>query len=123
MAIDVKFLGNSSEFKFKALPKLVFREDSSKEYVKYGANNLYVNEYVRLYNEHPEHRAIVNKKSRYIAGIGITIEDKANELILNEFINKFSSKDSLEKLKNSFNVISHHIVTNSCRFFILFLFD
>jgi hypothetical protein len=119
MAIDVKFLGNSSEFKFKALPKLVFREDSSKEYVKYGANNLYVNEYVRLYNEHPEHRAIVNKKSRYIAGIGITTEDKANELLLNEFINKFSSKDSLEKLKNKialyaemYNSVFFEVITN-----------
>ena len=35
-------------------------------WIDFGKDNLYPNELIRLYDEHPEHRAIINRKTRYV---------------------------------------------------------
>lgn len=83
---------------FKALPKLEFKVDLQKGYVKYGKDNLYPSELVRLYNEHPEHRAIINRKARYIVGKGLKAVKPEDEMKVNAFIESFNRKEDLNKV-------------------------
>ena len=62
--------------KLKAMQKLEFKLDQQRGFIKYGRDNMYPSELIRLYDEHPEHRAIINRKSRYIAGNGIVALNK-----------------------------------------------
>ena len=56
MAVSVNIIENKKNLMLKAMPKLSFSIDNSG-FVKYGKDNLYPQELVRLYNEHPEHRS------------------------------------------------------------------
>lgn len=104
---------------FKALPKLEFKVDLQKGYVKYGKDNLYPSELVRLYNEHPEHRAIINRKARYIAGKCIKAVKPEDEIKVNAFIDTFNRKEDLNKVLKKitsntelFNGVYIEIITN-----------
>ena len=81
----------------KAMPKLTFSLDN-KGFVKYGRNNLYPQELIRLYDEHPEHRAILNRKARYIWGKGLKAVNKADEIKVNAFIDNFNKKETLNHI-------------------------
>jgi len=103
---------------FKALPKLVFSEDT-KGYIKYGKDNMYPQELVRLFNEHPEHRAIVNRKARYIFGKGIKAVNEIDTIKVETFVDNFNRKESLnqcgKKLTTNtelFNGVYVEVITN-----------
>lgn len=76
---SISNIQNNQILGLKAMPKLTFSVDS-KGYVKYGRNNLYPQELIRLYDEHPEHRAILNRKARYVWGKGLKLKTKLMKL-------------------------------------------
>ena len=53
-----------------------FIAQKSKDWVLYGVTNDYTKYLVDLYNRHAEHNAIVNAKSSYVAGKGLTYDKK-----------------------------------------------
>jgi len=81
----------------KNMPKLTFTVGNDG-YVKYGKNNLYPQELIRLYDEHPEHRAILNRKARYIWGKGLKAKNKVDEIKVNAFIDNFNKKETLNQV-------------------------
>jgi hypothetical protein len=118
MAVKFQYIDNKHMMTFKALPKLVFSEDT-KGYVKYGKDNLYPQELVRLFNEHPEHRAIVNRKARYIFGKGIKAVNEVDTIKVQTFVDNFNRKESLnqcgKKLTTNtelFNGVYVEVITN-----------
>jgi len=103
---------------FKALPKLTFSEDN-KGYIKYGKDNLYPQELVRLFNEHPEHRAIVNRKARYIWGKGLKAVNEIDQIKVDTFIDNFNRKETLNQAGKKvslntelFNGVYVEVITN-----------
>jgi|688.fasta_scaffold98984_3 hypothetical protein len=118
MAVKFQYIDNKHMMSFKAMPKLIFSEDT-KGYIKYGKDNLYPQELVRLFNEHPEHRAIVNRKSRYIFGKGIKAVNEVDTIKVNTFVDNFNRKESLnqcgKKLTTNtelFNGVYVEVITN-----------
>ena len=91
---SISNIQNNQILSLKAMPKLTFSLDN-KGFVKYGRNNLYPQELIRLYDEHPEHRAILNRKARYIWGKGLKAVNKADEIKVNAFIDNFNKKETL----------------------------
>jgi len=51
----------------------VFKENKAKGFVTFGADNLYPDFLVELFNKSPKHNAIVSAKASYIAGIGTEV--------------------------------------------------
>ena len=118
MAVKFQYIDNKHMLTFKAMPKLTFSEDT-KGYIKYGKDNLYPQELVRLYNEHPEHRSIVNRKARYIWGKGIKAVNEVDTIKVNTFIDNFNRKETLnhagKKLTVNtelFNGVYVEVITN-----------
>lgn len=99
MAVKFQILDNPNHalLYFKAMQKLEFKEDTQKGYIKYGKDNLYPQELIRLYNEHPEHRAIVNRKARYIWGKGIKAVNEQDTIKVNAFIDSFNRFETLNE--------------------------
>lgn len=95
--MDNKITISNIQVNLKAMQKLTFTLDNNG-FVKYGKNNLYPQELIRLYDEHPEHRAILNRKARYIWGKGLKAKNKADEIKVNAFIDNFNKKESLNKV-------------------------
>lgn len=95
--MDSKTTISNIQVNLKAMQKLTFTLDNNG-FVKYGKNNLYPQELIRLYDEHPEHRAILNRKARYIWGKGLKAKNKADEIKVNAFIDNFNKKESLNKV-------------------------
>lgn len=118
MAAKFQYIDNKHMLTFKALPKLTFSEDN-KGYIKYGKDNLYPQELVRLFNEHPEHRAIVNRKARYIWGKGLKAVNEVDEIKVNAFIDNFNRKETLNQAGKKlslntelFNGVYVEVITN-----------
>ena len=57
--------------KFEENKVPVFKEVRGKDYILYGANNLYPNELINLFNRSAKHNAIVTGKTEYITGQGL----------------------------------------------------
>jgi predicted transcriptional regulator len=51
----------------------VFKENKAKGYVTFGADNLYPDFLIELFNKSPKHNAIVSAKASYVAGIGTDV--------------------------------------------------
>jgi hypothetical protein len=51
----------------------VFKENKAKGYVTFGADNLYPDFLIELFNKSPKHNAIVSSKASYVAGIGTKV--------------------------------------------------
>jgi predicted transcriptional regulator len=51
----------------------VFKENKAKGFVTFGADNLYPDFLIELFNKSPKHNAIVSAKASYIAGIGTEV--------------------------------------------------
>lgn len=100
MAVKFEFIDNRNRamLSFKAMQKLEFKKDNQLDMVRYGKDNLYPQELIRLYDEHPEHRAIINRKARYIWGKGLKAKNKEQELKVEQFINSFNLKNDLNKI-------------------------
>lgn len=82
----------------KALQKLVFIDDTRNGWVKYGKDNLYPQELIRLFNEHPEHRAIINRKARYVWGNGLKAVKPEDDIKVNAFIDSFNRFETLNQV-------------------------
>lgn len=118
MAAKFQYIDNKHMLTFKALPKLTFSEDT-KGYIKYGKDNLYPQELVRLFNEHPEHRAIVNRKARYIWGKGLKAVNEIDQIKVDTFIDNFNRKETLNQAGKKvslntelFNGVYVEVITN-----------
>lgn len=118
MAAKFQYIDNKHMLTFKALPKLTFSEDN-KGYIKYGKDNLYPQELVRLFNEHPEHRAIVNRKARYIWGKGLKAVNEVDKIKVDTFIDNFNRKETLNQTGKKvslntelFNGVYVEVITN-----------
>jgi type III secretion system FlhB-like substrate exporter len=94
---SINIIENKKLLNLKAMPKLSFTVDN-KGFVKYGKNNLYPQELIRLYNEHPEHRAIIKRKARYIWGKGLKAVNAVDEIKVNAFIDNFNKKETLNQV-------------------------
>jgi predicted transcriptional regulator len=51
----------------------VFKENKAKGFVTFGADNLYPDFLIELFNKSPKHNAIVSAKASYVAGIGTEV--------------------------------------------------
>ena len=51
----------------------VFKENKAKGYVTFGADNLYPEFLIELFNKTPKHNAIVSSKASYISGVGTKV--------------------------------------------------
>ena len=51
----------------------VFKENKAKGFVTFGADNLYPDFLVDLFNKSPKHNAIVSAKASYVAGVGTEV--------------------------------------------------
>jgi len=51
----------------------VFKENKAKGFVTFGADNLYPDFLIELFNKSPKHNAIVSAKASYVAGIGTDV--------------------------------------------------
>jgi hypothetical protein len=118
MAAKFQYIDNKHMLTFKALPKLTFSEDN-KGYIKYGKDNMYPQELVRLFNEHPEHRAIVNRKARYIWGKGLKAVNEVDQIKVDTFIDNFNRKETLNQAGKKvslntelFNGVYVEVITN-----------
>jgi len=118
MAAKFQYIDNKHMLTFKAMPKLVFIEDN-KGFIKYGKDNLYPQELVRLYNEHPEHRAIINRKARYIWGKGLKAVNEVDQIKVDTFVDSFNRKETLNQAGKKvslntelFNGVYVEVITN-----------
>jgi len=59
----------------------VFKENKAKGFVTFGADNLYPDFLIELFNKSPKHNAIVSAKASYIAGIGTEVFGSSTEEI------------------------------------------
>ena len=100
MADKFQFTDNNKMalLNMKAMQKLVFVYDARNGWVKYGKDNLYPQEIIRLFNEHPEHRAIINRKARYIWGNGLKAVKPEDEIKVNAFIDSFNRFETLNQV-------------------------
>ena len=51
----------------------VFKENKAKGFVTFGADNLYPDFLIELFNKSPKHNAILSAKASYVAGIGTEV--------------------------------------------------
>ena len=100
---SINIIKNAQAFTLKDMPKLSFSVDNTGM-VKYGKNNLYPQELVRLYNDHPEHRAIINRKARYIWGKGLKAVNAADEIKVKSFIDSFNKQETLDQVGKKISV-------------------
>jgi type III secretion system FlhB-like substrate exporter len=100
---SINIINNKQAINLKEMPKLAFTLDNNGM-VKYGKNNIYPQELVRLYNEHPEHRAIINRKARYIWGKGLKAVNPEDEIKVNAFIANFNKKENLNQVGKKISV-------------------
>ena len=100
MAVKFQFTENNRTalLTMKAMQKLTFVEDSRNGWIKYGKDNLYPQELIRLFNEHPEHRAIINRKARYIWGNGLKAVKPEDKIKVNAFIDSFNRFETLNQV-------------------------
>jgi hypothetical protein len=100
MADKFQFTDNNKMalLNMKAMQKLVFVDDARNGWVKYGKDNLYPQEIIRLFNEHPEHRAIINRKARYIWGNGLKAVKTEDDIKVNAFIDSFNRFETLNQV-------------------------
>jgi predicted transcriptional regulator len=57
----------------------VFKENKAKGFVTFGADNLYPDFLIELFNKSPKHNAIVSAKASYVAGIGTEVYGQSTE--------------------------------------------
>lgn len=65
--------------------------------VKYGADNLLPNYFIKLAREIWSHRAILNSKTRYTAGNGLTSEDQKTIDFLNTGVNNVDVSQAVKR--------------------------
>lgn len=96
---EFKIVGNDKTaiLQFKEMQKLEFKVNRNG-WIDFGKDNLYPNELIRLYDEHPEHRAIINRKARYVWGKGIKAKNPQDGQKVKAFIDGFNKYETLNEL-------------------------
>lgn len=63
------------------------KKNWSYNFVNYGKKNDFPNELIRYFEEHAEHGAIVNAKSKYLFGKGLIAQNPEQQELANTFLN------------------------------------
>lgn len=94
------------------LPKI--QEVKSKDYVSYGANNLYPKELMELTSTCAIHNAIVKTKSTMMAGSSITIDGTQTQEESDQYINSLPITDRVKysAIINQFTAIKPKLSTD-----------
>ncbi len=82
---------------FGEMIKPIQEKDRVKGYMKFGQNNMFPNELVRYYNEHPEHSAIVGSKARYLYGEGLVPKNEAQAQVFEQAKQKINRFETFEE--------------------------
>lgn len=67
-----------------------FKEERGKDWILFGKDNLYPDYLIDLYLRSAKHNAIINAKTNYIYGGGLTIDDKTATVEQQAIANKFA---------------------------------
>jgi predicted transcriptional regulator len=79
----------------------VFKENKAKGFVTFGADNLYPDFLIELFNKSPKHNAIVSAKASYVAGIGTEVYGQSTEDIakIQAKLKNINAYETYEELK------------------------
>jgi predicted transcriptional regulator len=79
----------------------VFKENKAKGFVTFGADNLYPDFLIELFNKSPKHNAIVSAKASYVAGIGTEVYGQSTTDIakIQNKLKSINAYESYEELK------------------------
>jgi predicted transcriptional regulator len=79
----------------------VFKENKAKGFVTFGADNLYPDFLIELFNKSPKHNAIVSAKASYVAGIGTEVYGQSTEDIakIQNKLKSINAYETFEELK------------------------
>jgi predicted transcriptional regulator len=79
----------------------VFKENKAKGFVTFGADNLYPDFLIELFNKSPKHNAIVSAKASYVAGIGTEVFGSNTEEIakVQAKLKNINAYETYEELK------------------------
>jgi predicted transcriptional regulator len=79
----------------------VFKENKAKGFVTFGADNLYPDFLIELFNKSPKHNAIVSAKASYVAGIGTEVFGSSTEEIakVQAKLKNINAYETYEELK------------------------
>jgi predicted transcriptional regulator len=79
----------------------VFKENKAKGFVTFGADNLYPDFLIELFNKSPKHNAIVSAKASYVAGIGTEVYGQSTEDIakIQNKLKSINGYETYEELK------------------------
>ena len=79
----------------------VFKENKAKGFVTFGADNLYPDFLIELFNKSPKHNAIVSAKASYVAGIGTKVfgNNTVDIAKAEAKLKKINAYESYEELK------------------------
>jgi predicted transcriptional regulator len=79
----------------------VFKENKAKGFVTFGADNLYPDFLIELFNKSPKHNAIVSSKASYVAGIGTEVYGQSTEDIakIQNKLKSINAYETYEELK------------------------
>jgi DNA-binding MarR family transcriptional regulator len=86
----------------------VFKENKAKGYVTFGADNLYPDFLIELFNKSPKHNAIVSSKASYVAGIGTKVIGQ-NTVDIAKAEAKIQSINAYETLNQVKNKIAYDL--------------
>jgi predicted transcriptional regulator len=79
----------------------VFKENKAKGFVTFGADNLYPDFLIELFNKSPKHNAIVSAKASYVAGIGTEVYGQSTTDIakIQNKLKSINAYETFEELK------------------------
>jgi predicted transcriptional regulator len=79
----------------------VFKENKAKGFVTFGADNLYPDFLIELFNKSPKHNAIVSAKASYVAGIGTEVygQNTTDIAKIQAKLKSINAYESYEELK------------------------
>jgi hypothetical protein len=80
----------------------VFKENKAKGYVTFGADNLYPDFLIELFNKSPKHNAIVSSKASYVAGVGTKVigQNTVDIAKAEAKIQAINAYETLDQVKN-----------------------
>lgn len=85
---SIEVVGNNLAFvTFAEEKRPDIKKNWSYDFVNYGKKNDFPNELIRYFEEHAEHGAIVNAKSKYLFGKGLIAQNPEQEELANTFLN------------------------------------
>lgn len=74
--------------------RLKLSQYETNGYIRWGEDNLYVNFLLDLYQQDPDHAAIIDSKASYLWGKGLKAVNAEQEQIAKQFLAQFNPKES-----------------------------